>query len=223
MNQPRLKEFTAWVVLILALGAILLSRFRLAPRADAAVHRSIGIALARQALAVGGNTPDVVLFTRDTAEFPQPALDILEKAFRQELRHGGGTVSAVREIQADPLRPIEVPPGDFFEEIRRASASRVIVSLLGPPLLAPEQWAALGVIKPKIVAFCSGATPRQVDLRQLVDSGRLHAAVVARTEFDAPLRNTPAHRPATFEQLYTTLAEDNAVPAGQPTASRPGS
>ncbi len=223
MNQPRLKEFTAWVVLLLAVGAIVLHRVRLAPGTDAALHRSIGIALARQALAVGGAAPDVVLFNRDTSEFPQPALDILERAFRKELRHGGGTVSAVREIQADPLRPVEVPPGDFYEEIRRAAAGRVIVSLLGPPLLAPEQWTALGTIKPKIVAFCSGAGPLQVDLRQLVDSGRLHAAVVARTVFEAPLRNTPAHGPATFEQLYTTLAQGNDVPTGQPTTSRPGS
>ena len=106
----------------------------------------------------------------------------------------------VKPIQLDPLRPVEVPPGDFYETIRRAKPNHVIVSLLGPPVLEPEQRAKLGSVKPKIVAFCTGSLAEQVDLRELIRSGLVHAAIV---------NKQPAGGSGeTFDQLYAVMEKD---------------
>src|SRR5207249_10552895 len=135
--------------------------------------------------------------------FKQPAADIQLNSFKKELRRGGGTIAATQLIQVDPLRPLEVPPGDFFEWIRKAPPGSVIVSFMGPPLLTEEQRSQLGVIKPKIVAFCSGNLPDYVDLRALFDRQLLHAAVVSRRNSEPPPSKAKAWT-GSFDQLYMT-------------------
>lgn len=203
MSEKRLKELCAGAVLFASILAILCFTAYLPPGTDRSLHRTIGTALARQALAVGGPGAQIVIITRDTEAFPQPALAVLEQAFQSEARGAGASIVKRQEIQSDPLRPVEVPPGDFFEQIRRAPAGHVIVSFLGPPLLTPEQWNQLGVIQPKIVAFCSGRCAEQIDLAQLLESGRLHAAVVGKS--GTPERTARPGTRHTFEQLYQTV------------------
>ena len=154
----------------------------LPPRGSLSVAEAAGVALARQALDVSGAGSHVTLITRDTETFRQPALDALTAAFKGELRRGGGILDSVQRIQVDPLRPLEVPPGDFSEFIRKSRDGAVLVSLMGPPLLDGEQWQKLGRIKPKIVAFCPGALVETLDLRRFFEAGHLHAAVVSRPE-----------------------------------------
>ena len=157
--------------------------------------------------------------TRDTGTFPQPALDLALGSFTQAIRKSGGSAPAVQALQVDPLRPVQVPPGDFHELIRRGAAGDVIVSLMGPPWLSEEQRASLGGIKPQIVAFCPESPPDHDNLRLLAEQKLLHAAVISR-----PLkRNAP--KPANFgrepfDDLYLRVgAADLAKPptaAGQP-------
>ena len=66
--------------------------------------------------------------------------------------------------------------------IRKASEKDVIVSFLGPPVLADEQVAKLPDQRPKIVADCSSGTSRQVDLRRIFEQGLLTAAVLSRSD-----------------------------------------
>jgi hypothetical protein len=111
-------------------------------------------------------------------------------------------------IQVDPLRPVAVPPGDFFELIRRSSAEHVLVSLLGPPLLTEEQRNRLGRVKPKIVAFCSGSVAENIHLRQLFDAGLLHAAIVNKPPSATAIGNHQSV-PDTFDQLYLAVRAAN--------------
>ena len=144
---------------------------------NAALHEAIGKQLARSAAELLGAGGNIIVIARDTTEFPQPATDIQLASFRKHLGKSASALAEPQLIQTDPLRPVEVPPGDFFELIRRASADSVIVSFMGPPLLTPEQRSQLGAIKPKIVALCSGALPGHIDLRSLFAQGLLHAAI----------------------------------------------
>jgi hypothetical protein len=151
----------------------------LPPHLDPKPHEAAGRMLAQQALAVRDGGP-VTVITRDTTTFKNPAADIQLASVLKTLRRARVSVAAIHRLQVDPLRPVEVPPGDFFELIRKNPPGSVIVSLMGPPLLTEAQRAALGKIRPSIVAFCSGSLPDQVNLRLLFAQGLLKAAVVSR-------------------------------------------
>jgi len=158
------------------------------------------------------------VITRDTEAFPQPALDILLKSFQQEVRRSGEIHVETQTIQLDPLRPVEVPPGDFYELIRRSSDERIIVSLLGPPVLTQEQRSALGRVKPKIIAFCSGNLAETLDINELFSEGLVHVAVVNRPPSPA-IRDARPSSSSTFESHYTVVRADSS-PAGEPPRAR---
>jgi len=192
-----------------ALVVMVLSSCEFAPRIDRRLHAEIGKALAKEALSLLGAGGQITVITRDTVTFRQPTLDILMKSFQREVRRAGRTIASTQLVQADPLRPADVPAGDFFELIRRSAPQHVIVSLFGPPLLTEEQRNKLGGVKPKIVAFCSGRLVENIDLRQLFNIGLLHAAVVSRQASSitsAASRNPPN----AFDQLYQTIKAPDA-------------
>jgi hypothetical protein len=202
--RNRSTEIIAALAALAAMVAIVLSLFRFGPRIDRKVHQEIGQALARETVGLLGKGGQITIVTRDTASFRQPAIDIALASFKEEIRRAGAAIASTQEVQVDPLRPVEVPPGDFFELIRRAPAQNAIVSFMGPPLLTEEQRRKLGRIQPKIVAFCSGSVVANVDLRRLFDAGLLHAAVVNRPLPPAGLDKVQKVA-ETFGQLYMTV------------------
>jgi len=190
-----------------ACAAIFLSSWEFGAPVDRKLHSEIGRALAKETLSLLRPGGQITVITRDTEAFPQPAMDILLKSFQQEIRRAGDYKVGTQTIQLDPLRPVEVPPGDFYELIRRSSAERIIVSFLGPPVLTWEQRRALGRVKPKIIAFCSGNLAESLDLSELFSAGLLHVALINRP----PLPATEEARPntaSTFERLYTVVRGD---------------
>jgi len=197
------------VVALLAVGAIWLFNFERGPRVEARLHRTIGQALAREALKLRGPSGGITVIGRDTEVFPQPAMDLLLASFEREIRRGGATIDTTRLIQVDPLRPVQVPPGDFFEWIRKAPAGSVIVSFLGPPLLPEDQVHQLGAIKPAIVAFCPGSMSDMVDVRMLFERRLLQAAILSRPESTRATPSGPVVRPNSFDQLYTVVTAAN--------------
>src|SRR5438552_18676129 len=127
------------IVAILAAGtafaAIFLFSWRFGPAVERKLHSDIGRVLAKEALSLLRPGGQITVITRDTEAFPQPALDILLKSFEQEVHRERETPVGTLTLQLDPLRPVEVPPGDFYELIRRSTAERIIVSFFGPPVL----------------------------------------------------------------------------------------
>jgi hypothetical protein len=182
-----------------ALGLILRSQGGMPPGEDRALHEEVGRALARESLGLLGPGGHLVLFARDTSDFPQDAADIARRSFEKEAEGVGHPVSATRLIADDPLRLVKVPDGDFFEVLRRAKAGDVVASFMGPPLLSDEQRAMLGEPRARIVAFCSGSMPAVLDLRRLAEQHLLHGAVLSRTPARDP--GGKAGREA-FEALY---------------------
>ena len=205
-------------VAILAAGAALATiahfSWGFGPPVDRKLHSEIGRALAKEALSLSRPGGQIIVITRDTEAFHQPALDILLKSFRKEVSQAGEITVATQSIQLDPLRPVEIPPGDFYELIRRSTADRVIVSLLGPPVLTGEQRVALGRVKPKIIAFCSGNPAETLDLRELFNAGLLHVALINRRA-SSGTGDTHPNSSSTFDRLYTVVKGDLST-AGEP-------
>jgi hypothetical protein len=190
-----------------AFAVIFLSSWEFGPPLDRKLPSEIGRVLAKEALSLLHPSGQITVITRDTEAFPQPTLDILLKSFEQEIRRGSDCHVGTQTIQLDPLRPVEVPPGDFYELIRRSNAERIIVSLLGPPVLTPAQRGALGRVQPKIIAFCSGNLAETLDLKELFNAGLLHVALINKP----PSPGTAETRPngaRTFERLYTIVRTD---------------
>lgn len=183
------------------------------PRVDTRIHQEIGRALAEEALKLRGPQGQVTLILRDTSSFPQPAADLARASFEQDLKRAGAPLRAVHLLQEDPLRPPQVPPGDFFELLRRGAPGDVIVSLMGPPLLNEEQRALLGTPKPRVVAFLPGVQSEQLNLRWLAEQGLLHAAVMGR-----PRAQGGAGRES-FADLYVRAGTEDLLRLPGATAS----
>jgi hypothetical protein len=166
-----------------------------------------GWAMAREALRLLQPGGQITVIVRDTGAFRHPESALQLRSFEQALRHARVGIGTTRVLQVDPLKPLEVPPGDFFELLRRAAAGSVIVSFMGPPLLTPEQLSRLGTVRPRVIAFCPGATPQRLDLRVLFDAGLLHAAVISRPP---AARALPSSRDlqGSFERYYQLVTAD---------------
>jgi hypothetical protein len=217
MQNSRAVEIVSGMTTLGALALIILVTCEWPPSLNGRLHAAIGRTLAVQALSLLGKGGQITVIARDTVAFKQPAAESQLNSFKQEVRRGGANIAAAQLIQVDPLRPLEAPPGDFFELIRSAAPGSVIVSFMGPPLLTEEQRSQLGVIKPRIVAFCPGNLTDYIDLRILFEQQLLHAAVVSRRP--SPAGNLNPQKPAgSFDQLYTvvTAADLSGLPTPLP-------
>lgn len=208
----KLRITGAIVLIAVSWSVLFVTLFRDPPFPDAAIHAAIGKALAQQAAALGQSGALALVLRPDTTEFPRPAFALQFKALEKELRRAGMQMES-RSFEIDPLRPNEVPPGDFFEILRKAPPKTVIVSLLGPPLISPEQRKQLGSVPARVVAFCSGSLVARVDLQKLFGDGLLHAAVIEKYP-------SPAGATRTFEQLYSILTAATPNSAGSERSGR---
>ena len=204
MRNRHSTDIVAIVTTSAAFAAVFLSSWEFGPPVDRKLHAEIGRVLAKEALGLLRPGGQITVVTRDTQAFPQPALDILLNSFRQEVRRRGDINVATQTIQLDPLRPVEVPPGDFYELIRRSTDERVIVSLLGPPALSKAQRSALGRVRPKIIALCTGNLAETLALNELFDAGLLHVALVNRHASRGAQNAGQTSSPA-FDRLYTVV------------------
>lgn len=182
-------------------------------------HEAAGYVLAQQALSLLKPGGQIKVIARDTGTFKNPASDILLNSFRKTIGQAHASIGGLERLQVDPLRPVEVPAGDFFELIRRTPKGSVIVSLMGPPFLSDTQRKQLGEISPAIVAFCSGSLAEQADLHGLFEDGLLQAAVVSRHN-PVSAASPPADRQGWFDQWFIAVTAANAASIPLQTQSR---
>jgi hypothetical protein len=204
----RALEIIAVLTTLAAVAVIWLALHELPPRFDRRPHEALGWGIARQALSLLKPGAGLILITRDAQAYPQPAVDVQLASFTKAARDAHATIVAIKRLQLDPLRPAEVPPGDFFELIRRAPAGCVIVSLMGPPNLTAEQFEQLKDVKPKIVAFFPGTPPSSSDLDRWFKSRLLHVAIANRNMSltSIPQANT---REGWFNHWFQTYSATN--------------
>jgi len=190
-------------------GSIFLSaNGGLGPRIDSKLPKATGWVMAQEALTRLQPNGQITVISRDTSAFKNPATDIQMASFRKALAKAHASIRSVRALQVDPLRPVEVPAGDFYSILKNTPKGSVIVSFMGPPMLTPVQCAQLGESKPAVVAFCTGSLPALVDLRSLFEQGVLQAAVVDRSASRAPAPRGSDLR-ACFDQSYVVITAAN--------------
>ncbi|MBM3883245.1 MAG: hypothetical protein FJ387_26625 [Verrucomicrobia bacterium] len=219
MRPSKTINAIAATVTVAAAGLLYLSAFELPARPRPEPHRANGWVMAQTALRHLGPDGLLVVIRRDTDAFPHPEADLQFAGFEKAVRQAQARIHTVQALQVDPLRPLEVPAGDFYELIRKAPAGSVIVSLMGPPLLSPEQRRQLGEVKSHILAFCPGALPEQIDLRILIHAGVLHTAVISRPQ---PRQAAPKPRTVQdwFDREYQLVTASNVDALYQPAQAR---
>jgi hypothetical protein len=188
------------------------------PAVDPRPQEAAGRVLAAEALKRLEPGGRLIVIARDQVPFQVPASALQLAAFESGIRAAGQSVSKTHWLKLDALRPAAVPPGDFFELLRRAQPSDLIVSFLGPPQLEPQQLAKLGGKHPRVLAVCaSGTTP--AELQRLFEQKLLSAAVLVRTDRTEPgLRSGPE---GAFADTFTLVTpEALAAESGNPAARR---
>jgi hypothetical protein len=199
------------VTLGAAVVGCLILRGGFPPRLDARPHEAAGWYMAQQTLRHLQPGGQVILIARDTTAFKNPATEVQLASFRKVLRKARVTVGSTQSLPVDPLRPLEVPPGDFQELIRKAPKGSVIVSFMGPPpLLGPVQRQHLGETRPAIVAFCPGSVPERVNLPALFEQGLLQTAVISRRNPSASAA-TPKGLQGWFDQAFVGITSADAA------------
>lgn len=222
MRNNHIVNGIAGLVSVGALAIIYLSPFNgFLHSVDRDRYAMVGSVLARQALHLVKPGGQIAVISRDTEAFKNPAIDCQFDRFAKEVGKAKVPITAVRRLQVDPLRVVEVPDGDFVDLIKSTPEGDVIVSFMGPPLLSDAQVRQLPESRAAIVALCSGSLPAAVDLRSLFEQKLLAAAVVSR-----PVNNqsaSPQKDPRTwFDQSFVEVTTDNlaALPASTPEAKK---
>ena len=212
MRDSKVIQGVAGLVTLGAAAIVCLAmRGGFSPRLDSRPHEAAGWFMAQQTLRLLQPGGQVILVARDTTTFENPATDVQLASFRNTLRKARVTVGSVQLLQVDPLRPLEVPSGDFQELIRKAPKGSVIVSFMGPPpLLSSAQRQQLEETRPAIVAFCPGSLPDRVNLPALFEQGLLQTAVISRRNPSASVA-TPKGLQGWFDQAFVGITSADAT------------
>jgi hypothetical protein len=208
MPGNKAKAWIATAVIVAAAASLLYTLSGGSPKFNPLPHRATGQVLAEECARLASGGGHITLVTLDTSVFRNQAVEAVLKGFFQTLKQKGITLAATNAIKLDPDRPPRVPPGDFLEILRKQGERDVVISLLGPPLLSPEQKARLGDKRPRVAAFCPGPIPRQVNLREIFEQQLLQMAIISRPVIS--LNPPPSSVPrAWFDYLYEVITLEN--------------
>ncbi|MFM1770202.1 MAG: hypothetical protein RJA22_2731 [Verrucomicrobiota bacterium] len=216
-ENPTRRRFLGVAAAVVTAGALAFVHATLNPRPPGlpdAPFRDAGRRLGQEAAQLAQGGARIVLIARDTTtQFQTPAYAAMAAGVEEAVGKAGQKLATSRLLKVDPLRVVSVPPGEYLELYRRLEDRDVIVSLLGPPVLDAGQLAALGPKRPKVLALCSGNLPRQVDLKQLLEAGLLHTALIHR-----PGQGKEARA---FDQMFQVVTAANTADLPLPAGSQP--
>jgi hypothetical protein len=201
-SNSRIKTILALALAAIACVLPIVARWSACPRVNKSLYVQVGRTLAIEGLKLIKSGGKFTIIARDSEEYRQPAMALAVASLQREIRRAGAEIRSIESIQLDPIRPVEVASGDFYEVLRRCSAGDVIISLLGPPHLSEEHKTRLGRPKARIVALC----PSTGRPEELLKSGWLDVALVNKSGGEAK----------SFQGLYTVL---RAEPVRTSTAS----
>jgi hypothetical protein len=176
------------------------------PPVDLTAHKALGKILATEALKLRGNGGRILVISADTSDQRNPYLDAQFRAFEKALRKNGAAISTNRFLRFNAIRLITVPPTEFTGLFKKSAENDVIVSLLGPPILPDAQMADLPEKRAKVLAFCPGSIPRQLNLRRAFDQGVLTTAVISRADASRLPGTTPLD---TFNRNFSVITAAN--------------
>ena len=207
----------AWIAIGAAAVALYLSLNSFSPPFNPKPHEALGRVLAEESLKLRGGGGRIFVITRDTAAFKSPGIDAQLKSFSATLKQAGAGVTSTNLMKVDPLRPVNVPAAEFLKILGGLSENDVVASFLGPPILSNAQLAQLGTKRPRVAAVIPADLARYANLKQLFEIQLLHAAILNRTEVNAPAPAADTLQ-AWFDHLYLLVTSANVAelpaPAG---------
>ena len=104
MGNSKIIGSIAALVLVGGLASLYLSTYGLPSRVDVRVQAALGRVLAAETAKLAGGTGRIVLITRDTTRYKNPALDAQARSFEEALAQSGLKVVTTNRLSVDPLR-----------------------------------------------------------------------------------------------------------------------
>jgi len=177
------------------------------PSPELRPHEALGEALAQEAakIAAGGR---VVVIALDNTDFKNAAAVAELKAVERGLKKANLATAATILVKLDPLRLPRVPANQFYDVLRKYTEKDVVISLLGPPVLDPNQRANLPPKLPQVIAACTGDMPKQLPMKKLFETGMVRVAIISRPDAGAsgPHTGGPAEW---FSHFYQVIGAAN--------------
>lgn len=208
MGKTRIKTALGVALLLVSAAWYFVAFLWISPPFDSRLHDALGEAMGQEVLKLSGGKGRVILVQRDSRTTHSPASDAQVRALARVLRSGGSQIALTNVMKVDPLRIPSVPPGEFFQILKKASEGDVIVSLLGPPVLPDQMAGKLDASGAKVVALCAGAVPRTVNLKELFQKNLLNVAVVDRASPPAMASDGATGR-SLFDRYYQVVTAAN--------------
>jgi hypothetical protein len=209
MQMQKVKIAVSLAVILGALGFLAAWLFLPRPKFEELPHIGMGETLASLAAKQLGNGGRIILIAPDASHL-HPGTETQLQSLLRALRRANLAVAATNIIKRDPLRVVEVPSGDFANILQKRTENDVVISLLGPPNLTPEQKTRVPARRPKVIAVCAGNIPRRVNLRALFTENFLHAAIVSRETPPAGRPDSKEPRPW-FDHFYRVVTAGNVA------------
>ncbi|MCX8157834.1 MAG: hypothetical protein N3J91_15575 [Verrucomicrobiae bacterium] len=182
------------------------------PDFDPRPHQALGQVMAEEALPLLGPKGRILLFVRDYQSFEVPAAQTQAESFCAALHAAGKTVAVTNLIKLDPLRSTGLTADAFLDAVRRAKTGDVVVLFLRPPELNAEQMQLAARQAGRVVALCTGSTPQQIPLREMLLQGVLHKAIVNQT-WQKPAPQATASARQWFEAWYEVWSKEKIAAA----------
>ncbi len=213
-SQPG-KIITAAVLGCLAIIALAFMLFWHSTPFDERPHVGFGEAAAREAAKLAGPGGKVALISVDIALVDRPALKAQLRAFEETLKKSGHSIAVRKTVGLDDVRVLRAPPDAFFELLRKQAENDVIVSLVGPPVLSPEQWRKVPEKHARVLAYVSPDLVAGMDVKGLLQQGLMNTAIVTRPR---PMGSLPLNGGPTewFRCLFQIVTPDNLADLPMP-------
>jgi hypothetical protein len=173
------------------------------------LHTGVGQVLADQTVRILGSNGHIVLVLIDASKYPE--LKVQLEAFEKKLKKFKGVTVKDRFVLDTDEKPhygagAGLSARRFLRVVNKSAGADAIVSFIGAPHLADDDYAQLGTM-PKFVAECRSAEK----LTTLFEKKVLQVAVVARFQFPAPGKHSPHSPKQWFEKRYQVVTEENAA------------
>ena len=209
MQTDKIKIIAASSTIVGAVALFYFSSGEKAAQVEREPQEALGQVMAEEAAKLASAGGRLTLITWDTSISRNPSAEFQMKGFHRALREAGLALAATNAVKLDPLRLVRVPPAAFLDILNKQSDNDVVVSFLGPPVLNAQQLAKLGDKKPRVIALCSGAMPRQIDLKELFGQNLLQVAIISRPSPFASAA-APSNNPRDwFDRFYQVITPAN--------------
>jgi hypothetical protein len=189
------------------------------------LHRTMGEVLAEQAASIT-NKGKIVVITIDGNAFPEIKAQM--EGFEKALEKFPG-LKLYRTVEVETEGKPKYGPGRGLSEERflrimnkYSERAQIVISLIGSPELKEDQFEKVPKRMPKFIAETRGRD----ELAALFAAGVIHAAIVPRFVFPAPVEKPRTAR-EWFDNYWqvinpSTVADDDEIPKKKQEKNRQG-